>query len=51
MLPQVRRALETLPTRAAAEGSFPFWLALMVQELGRLLKVHLAQIALEEVLA
>lgn len=34
VLPQVRRALEALSTRAAAEGPFPFWLALMVQELG-----------------
>lgn len=51
MLPQVRRALEALSTRAAAEGPFPFWLALMVQELRRLLKVHLTQIALEKVLA
>lgn len=51
MLPQVRRALEALPAGAAAERPFPFWLALMVQELRRLLKVHLTQIALEKVLA
>lgn len=51
VLPQVRRTLEALPTRTAAERSLPFRLALMVQELGRLLKVHLTQIALEKVLA
>lgn len=33
MLPQVRWALEALSTRTTAEGSLPFWLALMVQEL------------------
>lgn len=42
VLPQVGRALEALPARTAAERSLPFRLALMVQELGRLLKVHLA---------
>lgn len=51
VLPQVGRALEALSTRTAAERSLPLWLALMVQELRRLLKVHLTQIALEEVLA
>lgn len=51
VLPQVRRALEALSARAAAERSLSFWLALMVQELRRLLKVHLTQIALEKVLA
>lgn len=51
VLPQVRWALEALSTRTAAERPLPFWLALMVQELRRLLKVHLTQIALEKVLA
>lgn len=51
VLPQVRRALEALPARATAEGPLPLWLALVVQEFRRLLKVHLAQIALEKVLA
>lgn len=51
VLPQVGRALEALPARTAAERSLPFRLALMVQELRRLLKVHLTQIALEQVLA
>lgn len=51
MLPQVRRALETLSTWTTAEGPFTFWLALVVQELWRLLKVHFTQIALKKVLA
>lgn len=51
VLPQVRRPLEALSTGTAAERPLPFGLALMVQELGRLLKVHLTQIALEQVLA
>lgn len=51
VLPQVGRALEALSARTAAERSLPFRLALMVQELRRLLKVHLTQIALEQVLA
>lgn len=50
VLPQVRRALESLSTRATAERPFPYGLALVVQELRRLLKVHLTQIALEQVL-
>lgn len=51
VLPQVGRALKALSTGTAAERSLPFWLALMVQELRRLLKVHFTQIALEQVLA
>ena len=51
VLPQVGGALETLATGATAEGPLPYRLALVVQELRRLLKVHLAQVALEQVLA
>lgn len=51
VLPQIRRALEALPAGAAAERPLTLRLALVVQQLGRLLKVHLAQVALEQVLA
>lgn len=50
MLPQVRWTFEAFSTRATAEGPLPYRLALVVQELRRLLKVHLTQIALEKVL-
>lgn len=51
MLPQVGGSLEALSARTTAEGPLAFWLTLMVQELRRFLKVHLAQIALEKVFA
>lgn len=51
VLAQVGRPLEALATRGAAEWPRALWLTLVVQKLRRFLKVQLAHIALEQVLA
>ena len=50
MLPQIGRALEPLATGGAAEGASTLRVAGVVEELGRLFKVQLAQVAFEQVL-
>lgn len=42
VLPQVRGPLEALPACRAAEGTLSGWLALVVQQFGRLLEMKLA---------
>lgn len=51
VLPQVRGPFEAFPTCCAAEGTLSSWLALVVQQFGRLLEMKLTQVALEKVLA
>lgn len=51
MLAEVRRPLETLPAGGAAKWAGALWVAGVVQELGRLFEVQLAQITLKKVLA
>lgn len=50
VLSQVRRTLEALPARGASKGPSTLRLTLVVEELGRLFKVQLAKVALEQVL-
>lgn len=50
VLAKVRRPLEALPTCCAAEWSCTLGLACVVEQLGRLFEVQLAQVALEQVL-
>lgn len=51
VLPQVGRALEALPARGAAERPSALRLTLVVQKLGRLFEMQLAEVALEQMLA
>lgn len=51
MLPEVRRTFEGLPACGAAEGPFTRWLALVVQQLRRFLKVQFTQVTFEKVLS
>ena len=50
VLPQVGRTLEPLAAGSTAEGAGALWVARVVEELSRLFKVQLAQVAFEQVL-